>query len=359
MNANRRQFIGVGAAALVVSAIGLGWARTQVTRVQTPLAATEGNLPSLESATAWLNSSPRTSASLRGKVVLIQFWTYTCVNWLRTLPYVRAWAARYGDHGLVVIGVHTPEFSFEHNIDNVQRAATAMHVDYPIAIDNDYAIWDAISNSYWPALYVADANGRIRHHHFGEGAYDESERVIQQLLAESGAEATGPDLVTVDPRGAEVAADWDNLNSSETYLGSAHTTRFASPGGVVQSGPHVYAAPAQLMLNQWALAGSWSIEKEAVVLNDASGRITYQFRARDVNLVMGPEATGTSSAFRVLIDGQTPSAAGGFDVDEQGTGALAEQRLYQLIRQPPPIVERRFEIEFLDSNVAAYDFTFG
>jgi thiol-disulfide isomerase/thioredoxin len=249
MNGNRRQFIGAGAATLVVAAKELGWARTQATSARTPLSASEDNLPSLEPAAGWLNSSPITSASLRGRVVLIQFWTYTCVNWLRTLPYVRAWAARYGNKGLVVIGVHTPEFSFEHNIDNVQRAATAMQVDYSIAIDNNHAIWDAFSNNYWPALYVADASGRIRYHHFGEGAYEESEQVVQQLLAESGADGIDPELVMVDLRGAELAADLDNLKSPETYLDSARTANFASPGGVVQSRPHVYAAPGQLMLN--------------------------------------------------------------------------------------------------------------
>jgi thiol-disulfide isomerase/thioredoxin len=358
MNSKRRQVI-CGGAALAIAAIGFGWARTQFASAGTPLLALGGNLPSLGSATGWLNSSPIASGSLPGKVVLIQFWTYTCVNWLRTLPHVRAWAARYGGSGLVVIGVHTPEFSFEHSVDNVQRAATAMQVNYPVVIDNDHAIWDAFSNNYWPALYVADASGRIRYRHFGEGAYDESERVVQQLLAESGADGIDPELVTVDPRGAEVAADLDNLKSPETYLGPARTSNFASPGGLGSGSPRTYVAPAQLKLNQWALGSNWTADGEAVVLNEPHGRIAYQFRARDLNLVIGSPGTGASSGFRVLLDGQAPGTAHGIDVDEHGNGALAEQRLYQLVRQPPPVTERRFEIEFFDSNAAAYDFTFG
>ena len=231
MNGNRRQFIGAGAVALAAAGIGLSWAKRLATGGEAPLLGSEGNSPSFNGASGWLNSSPVTPADLSGKVVVVQFWTYTCVNWTRTLPYVRAWADKYGSDGLVVIGVHTPEFSFEHDIDNVQRAARTMQVDYPIAIDNNYAIWDAFSNQYWPALYVVDARGRIRHHHFGEGAYEDSERVIQQLLTESGADSIDSDLVTVNPRGAEVAADWGNLKSQETYLGSSHTGNFSSPGG--------------------------------------------------------------------------------------------------------------------------------
>jgi hypothetical protein len=234
-----------------------------------------------------------------------------------------------------------------------------MLVDYPVAIDNDYAIWNAFSNQYWPALYFVDANGRIRHHHFGEGAYEESERVIQQLLTESGAASIDSELVTVDPRGAEVAADWDDLKSAETYLGWSQTGNFASPGGVVRSSAHLYSAPAQLKLNQSALAGNWSIEGEPVVLNGAAGRIAFQFHARDLNLVIGPTTVGTSSKFCVFLDGQAPGAAHGFDVDQQGYGTLSEQRLYQLIRQSSPIADRRFEVEFLDTGAAAYDFTFG
>jgi thiol-disulfide isomerase/thioredoxin len=319
----------------------------------------EGNMPPLDGAPAWLYSPPLTTAGLRGKVVLVNFWTYTCINWLRQLPYVRAWEEKYRDQGLVVIGVHTPEFSFEHNIDTVQRAAQEMRVSYPIAIDNDYAVWSAFVNNYWPALYFVDALGRIRHHHFGEGAYEESERVLQQLLNEAGAPDVGGDLVTVDAHGAEVAADWDDLRSPESYLGLARTEKFASPGGAVRGTAAVYDAPGQLKLNQWALTGNWTFGNEPVVLNDGSGRIVFQFHARDVNLVMGPTTVGRSIDFRVLVDGQSAGAAHGFDVDEQGHGMLTYQRLYQLIRQPPPVIERRFEIEFADSGVAGYAFTFG
>ncbi len=319
----------------------------------------EGELPSLSGATAWLNSSPLSAADLRGKVVLIDFWTYTCINWLRTLPYVRAWADKYRDHGVVVIGVHSPEFSFEHDLENVRRAAKDMRIEYPIAIDNDYAIWSAFNNHYWPALYFVDAQGRIRHHHFGEGEYEQSEMILQQLLAEAGIGGIGYELVSVDAQSAEAAADWSDLRSPENYLGDARTEHFASPGGAVLDQPRVYAAPARLRLNHWALAGEWTVEREATVLNKANGRIAYRFHARDLHLVMGPAARGTPVRFRVLIDGQPPSAAHGSDVDEQGNGTVTEPRLYQLIRQPQPIADRQFEIEFLDAGVEAFAFTFG
>jgi len=319
----------------------------------------EGELPSLGGATGWLNSPPLTAASLRGKVVLIDVWTYTCINWLRTLPYVRAWAEKYKNQGLVVIGVHSPEFPFEKNVDNVRRAAKDMRVDYPIAIDSDFAIWRALKNEYWPALYIVDAQGRIRHHQFGEGEYDRSERIIQQLLSEAGTGSIGHDLVSVDPRGAEVAADWSSLKSPEIYVDSEPTENFASRGGAVLDKPHVYAAPARLKLNEWALSGDWTAEKRATVLNKPNGRIAYSFHARDLHLVMGPSARGASVRFRVLIDGQPPGAAHGIDVDDQGNGTVTEQRLYQLIRQPKPIADRQFEIEFLDSGVEAFAFTFG
>jgi thiol-disulfide isomerase/thioredoxin len=324
--------------------------------VQLPI---EGELPSFSGATAWLNSPPLAAVGLRGKVVLIDFWTYTCINWLRTLPYVRAWAEKYRDHGVVVIGVHTPEFSFEHDLENVRRAAKDMRVEYPIAIDNDYAIWSAFANHYWPALYFVDAQGRIRHHQFGEGAYEQSEMILQQLLAEAGIGGIGYELVSVDAQGAEAAADWSDLRSPENYLGYERTENFASPGGAALDKPRVYAAPARFSLNHWALAGEWTVEKQATVLNKANGRIAYRFHARDLHLVMGPAARGTSVRFRVLIDGQPPGAAHGSDVDDQGNGTVTEQRLYQLIRQRRPIADRQFEIEFLDAGVEAYAFTFG
>jgi thiol-disulfide isomerase/thioredoxin len=325
-------------------------------RVQLPI---EGELPSLGGATGWLNSPPLTPDGLRGKVVLIDIWTYTCINWLRTLPYVRAWAEKYKNQGLVVIGVHSPEFAFEKNVDNVRRAAKDMKVDYPIAIDTDFAIWRALKNEYWPALYIVDAQGRIRHHQFGEGGYEQSERIIQQLLAEVGNSGIGHDLVSVDARGAEAPADWSNLKSPENYVGYDRTENFASPGGAVLDKPRVYAAPARLKLNGWALSGDWTIRKPATVLNKSNGRIAYRFHARDLHLVMGPSAPGTSVRFRVLIDGKPPGAAHGVDIDDQGNGTVTEQRMYQLIRQPKPIADRQFEIEFLDSGVEAFAFTFG
>ena len=319
----------------------------------------EGAMPSLGGATGWLNSQPLTAAELRGNVVLIEFWTYTCINWLRAQPYVRAWAEKYHDRGLVTLGVHTPEFAFEHNVDNVRRAAKNLRVEYPIAIDNDYAIWRAFNNHYWPALYFVDAHGQIRHHHFGEGQYEQSEMILQHLLAETGIGGIGHELVSVDARGAEAAADWGSLKSPENYVGYERTENFVSPGGPVLDERHVYSAPARLRLNHWALSGNWTVEKQATVLNTANGRIAYCFHARDLHLVMGPAARGTSVRFRVLLDGQPPDAAHGVDVDDQGNGTASEQRLYQLIRQPKPITDRQFEIEFFDSGVEVFALTFG
>lgn len=319
----------------------------------------EGELPSLANATAWLNSQPLTAAGLRGKIVLIEFWTYTCINWRRQLPYVRAWAEKYKDQGLVVIGVHAPEFRFEKEIDNVRWAVRDMHVNYPVVMDNDYAIWRAFINEYWPALYFVDAKGRIRHHQFGEGDYQQSERIIQQLLAEANAGNNGRALVSVDARGAEAQADWSDLGSGENYVGYERTENFASPGGPVLDQSGLYAVPAKLTLNQWALSGDWTMEKGAIVLNKAEGRITYHFHARDLHLVMGPATPGKPVRFRVLIDGHPPGAAHGIDIDGQGSGTITEPRMYQLIRQPKPITDRQFEIEFLDSGVEVFSFTFG
>ena len=319
----------------------------------------EGELPSLGGASGWLNSQPLTKDGLRGKVVLVDFWTYTCINWLRSLPYVRGWAGKYKEQGLVVIGVHTPEFRFEKDVDNVRRAVEDMKIDFPIAIDNDYVIWRAFDNHYWPALYVIDAQGRIRHHQFGEGGYERSERIIQQLLGETGITGIGDQLAAVEARGVEAEADWADLKSPENYLGHQRTENFVSPGGAVVDKRRVYAAPARVKLNDWALSGDWTVKKDAVVLNKANGRIAYRFHARDLHLVMGAAVRGASVRFRVLIDGQPPGAAHGTDVDEQGNGTVAEQRLYQLIRQSTPIADRQFEIEFLDPGVEAFAFTFG
>jgi thiol-disulfide isomerase/thioredoxin len=330
---------------------------------QTPRAALqlpiEGTLPSLNGATEWLNSRPLTPAGLRGKVVLIDFWTYSCINWRRSLPYVRAWAEKYKDHGLLVIGVHAPEFGFEKDLANVRRATKDMRIDYPIAIDNDYAIWHAFNNEYWPALYFVDARGRIRHHQFGEGEYAESEAIIQRLLTEAGNRGVSHEPVSVDARGVEAAPDWSSLKSSENYVGYERTENFASPGGVVSDKRRVYAAPERLGLNHWALSGDWTVAKQATLLNEANGRIAYRFHARDLHLVMGPATQGTSVRFRVLVDGQPPGAAHGIDVDNQGNGTVTEQRLYQLIRQPKPIADRQFDIEFLDPGAEAFVFTFG
>jgi len=295
----------------------------------------------------------------RGKVVLVDFWTYTCINWLRTLAYVRAWAEKYEDHGLVVVGVHTPEFPFEQNVDNVRAAAEEMNVRYPIALDSDYEVWRAFSNRYWPAIYIADAEGRIRHHQFGEGGYDDCERGIQQLLRETGAEGLADDLVSPAPAGFEVQADWTNLRSPETYLGYAQAQNFAPGSGTGIGSPETYVVPEMLMLNQWALAGEWTVESRASVLNGTEGRVAFRFHARDVHLVMGPPAPGTSVPFRVRLDGQTPGDAHGIDVDAEGNGTLAQQRLYQLIRQPGAIADRTFEIELFGVGAEAYVFTFG
>jgi thiol-disulfide isomerase/thioredoxin len=316
-------------------------------------------LASLERATEWLNSPPLTPQALRGKVVLVDFWTYTCINWRRTLAYLHAWAEKYRDQGLVVIGVHAPEFSFEKNLSNVRWALKDMRIDYPVAVDNDHAIWRGFENQYWPALYFIDSQGRVRHHQFGEGAFEQSEMVIQELLREAGAKDVSRDPVKVDASGLDVAADWGNLQSPENYVGFERSENFASPGGAGLDAPRAYELPARLRLNEWALSGDWTVKKEATLLNKANGRITYRFHARDLHLVMGPAAPGRSLKFRVLIDGQPPGNAHGVDVDELGNGVVTEQRLYQLIRQPGPVADRQFEIEFFDAGVEAFAFTFG
>jgi thiol-disulfide isomerase/thioredoxin len=319
----------------------------------------EGDFPSLSGATTWINSQPLTPAGLRGKVVVVDVWTYTCINWLHQLPYVRAWYEKYKDRGLVVIGVHSPEFEFEKDLENVRRAAKEMRVEYPIAVDSGHEIWRAFKNQYWPALYVIDAQGRIRYHQFGEGEYEKTERVIQNLLAEGGARDADSGLVSVNPSGLEVAADWDDLRSGENYLGYERTEGFSSPGGTTRDKRRGYVLPESFRLNQWALSGDWTAKRQAVVLEKGNGLIAYRFHARDVHLVMGPVTRGTSVRFRALIDGKPPGAAHGGDVGADGTGIVKEQRLYQLVRQPRPILDRQFEIQFLDPGVEALCFTFG
>jgi thiol-disulfide isomerase/thioredoxin len=315
------------------------------TAMSTPTTRTS-ELASLSSATEWINSPPLRAEGLRGKVVLVQFWTYSCVNWLRTLPYVRAWAQKYRDKGLVVIGVHAPEFGFERQLVNVQWAAKTFQVAYPIAVDNDFAIWRGFSNQYWPALYLIDGQGQVRYRHFGEGDYEQSERVIQELLAKAGSRDIGGDPVSVTTPGVETAADWPNLKSPETYLGSARSENQVQWG-------------ARLKLNEWALRGDWTVQRQPAVLNQANGRIAYHFHARDLNLVMSPAAGRKPVRFRVIIDGHPPGAAHGIDVDEQGNGTVAEPRMYQLIRQPGPVADLQFEIQFLDPGVEVFVFTFG
>jgi thiol-disulfide isomerase/thioredoxin len=318
----------------------------------------EGRLPSLEGATGWLNSPPLSPAELGGEVVLVNFWTYTCINWLRQLPYVRAWAEKYGGHGLVVLGVHTPEFAFEHEADNVRREVKDMRVEYPVALDNGYSVWRAFDNYFWPALYFADVQGRIRHHVFGEGEYQQSEMVLQQLLIEAGSDA-GRALVSPEARGVEAAADWASLRTPENYTGYERTEGFASPGGMRPGRPQVYAAPDRLGLNQWALSGEWTAQEQETRADGAGGKIAYRFQARDVHLVMGPGTPGTSVRYRVLLDGQPPGPSHGIDVDGEGNGTVTEPRLHQLIRQPGSVTERTFEITFLDPGVQVYAFTFG
>jgi thiol-disulfide isomerase/thioredoxin len=319
----------------------------------------EGRLPSFEGATGWLNSDPLTSEGLRGRVVLVDFWTYTCVNWVRTLPYLRAWAAKYRDGGLTVIGVHTPEFGFEANIDNVIAQSRSLGVEYPIALDNDYAVWQAFANHYWPALYIADEEGRIRFHHFGEGEYPMTEMVVQQLLLDAGADDIDQDLVLVEPRGLEAAADWGTLQSPETYVGYQQSIGFAQEADAGFDEPRVYTPPARLPLNSWGLAGNWTVAGHAAVLNEPGGRIAFRFHARDLNLVMGPSSHGASIPFRVFLDGELAKDAHGSDVDPDAGGMVSDQRTYQLIRQPGGIADRLFEVEFLDAGLEAYCFTFG
>jgi thiol-disulfide isomerase/thioredoxin len=319
----------------------------------------EGAFPMLDGATGWLNSAPLTPEGLLGKVVLVEFWTYTCINWLRTLPYVRAWSEKYRDHGLVTIGVHTPEFAFEHDVDNIRRAVADMKIAYPVAIDSGYKVWQAFANHYWPALYLVDATGQIRYHRFGEGDYERSEMVLQQLLAAAGSGGFDRSAAAVEGQGAEAAADWANLKTPETYVGSEQAERFASPGGAAVGRPKVYSVPDRLGLNQWALAGDWTVDRASAVSNEADGRIAYRFHARDLHLVMGPARRGASVRFRVTLDGQAPGDAHGVDTDEQGYGILDYQRMYQVIRQPAPIMDRQFEIRFLDPGAEPFAFTFG
>jgi cytochrome c biogenesis protein CcdA/thiol-disulfide isomerase/thioredoxin len=319
----------------------------------------EGNLPALDGAVQWLNSPPLSAQDLRGKVVLVDFWTYSCINCLRALPYVRAWAQKYHDQGLVVIGVHAPEFAFEKNVDNVKKAVHDLGIDYPVAIDNNYAIWKAFNNEYWPAHYFMDAQGRIRYHHFGEGEYDTSERVIQQLLAEAGKHNLPDQLVTASATGVQMAPDMGDVGSPETYIGYARAANFASTEAEIHDTSHVYTPRSFLGLNQWTLEGNWTVAEENARLEQAGGKIQFRFHARDLHLVLGPDAQGHPVRFRVRIDGADPGADHGADISDNGQGEVTSQRLYQLVRQAGPVRDRTFEIEFLDPGAHAYAFTFG
>lgn len=389
-----RRVLGV-AALLAVVAIGLGWDTGLLTRLSAVSTArieqvlldavpdaqpaappmmmmaagqagaplpVEGTLPSLDGATGWLNSPPLSAEQLRGKVVLIDFWTYSCINCLRAMPFVHEWAQRYRDHGLVVVGVHTPEFAFERDPRNVMKAVQQLKVEYPVALDNQYAIWRGFNNRYWPAHYFIDAQGNIRGHQFGEGNYAHSEQVIRRLLVEAGQTDLPPpaDPAAADLQGVATQADMGNLRSPETYLGHARAKQFASPGGQRADAAFGYALPSTLALNQWGLSGQWRVNDEAAQLRQAGGRIAFQFHARDLHLVLAPGEDGTPVRFRVLLDGKPlPAADAGADVAADGTGTVNEHRLYQLIRQRGTIGPHRFEIEFLDAGVQAYAFTFG
>ncbi|MDL2408979.1 cytochrome c biogenesis protein DipZ [Rhizobium calliandrae] len=318
----------------------------------------EGRLPSLDGAVAWLNSPPLTAEQLRGKVVLVDFWTYSCINCIRTIPYVKAWAEKYRDQGLVVIGVHAPEFAFEKKIDNVKGALKDFQINYPVAIDNNYSIWQAFQNSYWPALYFVDAKGQIRHHVFGEGEYDTSEKVIQELLADASNQMPENSMVTPNAQGAEAAPDLGNIRSGETYIGYKEASNFVSPEGLNGNTGKDYTT-GEPGLNQWGLSGNWTIGSEQATLNKAGGGITYRFSARDLHLVLGPAADGKPVRFQVTVDGKAPGASHGADTDADGNGSVTETRLYQLVRQAGDVGERIFTVRFLDPGVEAYVFTFG
>jgi thiol-disulfide isomerase/thioredoxin len=323
----------------------------------TLLEPSQGKLGALDRALEWLNSPPLSAADLRGKVVLVDFWTYTCINWRRTLPHLRAWADKYRDSGLVVIGVHTPEFRFESDIDNVRRAVREQDVGYPVAVDSRYSIWDEFNNQYWPAIYLVDAYGTIRHHKFGEGDYEQVEHVIQRLLIEAGHRGFDSKPVTVRGLGAEAEADWRNLRTPETYLGLGHPS--ASVREVLPDRSRVYAFPTRLRLNEWALAGRWRMNSDSVSSEAAHDRIAFRFHARDLHLVMGPRTRGAAIPFRVTVDGKPPGDTHGVDIDADGRGVLDGQRMFQLIRQVAPVDDRQFEIEFLAPGAEVFVFTFG
>lgn len=351
---------------VIVAAIAAGTAmvsfndyKTNMTMTQSTEIRTKEVLESLDKSTGWINANPIKSTDLKGKVVLIEFCTYTCINWIRTIPYVRAWADKYKDQGLVVIGIHSPEFEFEKNFDNVRREIGTMNINFPIATDNNYAIWKAFDNAYWPAIYLVDANGRVRYHQFGEGNYEETGKMIQQLLNEAGSEKVEHGLIYVKGIGVESAPDWGNMRSPENYVGYERTENFSSPDGAELGISHAYTLPSKLELNQWALSGHWVFGNQSILLKKPNGRMVYRFYSRDLHLVMGSSDGEKTIRFRILMDGKPPGSAHGVDVDNHGYGTIRAQRLYQLIRQQTPIIEREFEIEFFDAGVEVFSFTFG
>jgi thiol-disulfide isomerase/thioredoxin len=354
VNYSRRNFIRAAGLSLAAGPLGMilsAKPNPSNSALNLPI---ESDFPSLAHTSQWLNSPPLSAQELRGKVVLVNFWTFTCINWRRSLPYVRTWAEKYKNHGLVVIGAHTLEFKFEADIDNVRRAAKDMSISYPIAIDNDYAIWTAFQNEYWPALYFIDAKGHIRHHQFGEGGYEQSEFVLQQLLREAGASGISHDMTPVKGTGIEAPADWHNLLSPETYAGYDRTQNFVSTHR-----HRSYTIAEGLKLNHWAIAGDWRVGKRNIALEAPNGRIAFRFHARDLHLVMSPSVSKRPIRFRASIDGMPATSTHGSDIDDRGNGTLAEPGLYQLIRQKGPIEDRGFEIEFLDAGAQVFAFTFG
>ena len=319
----------------------------------------EGAMPELDGATGWLNSAPLSRKSLRGEVVLVDFWTFTCINSIRPLPYLRNWAAKYNAAGFVVLGVHTPEFSFEHEPTNVEKSVRNLNITFPVAIDSKTRIWQSFSNQAWPAQYLVDAKGRIRYHHFGESDYAEIERVVQQLLKENGATGLAPITTSVSGVGVEAAPDWANGRSPETYIGYRQSQNFASPGKLHQDSAQLFSAPAKLSLNHWGLSGTWNVNAESAVLQSAPGKIVFRFHSRDLHLVLAPANDGKPVRFKVTLDGAAPGENRGVDIAPDGSGEIQAPRLYQLIRQKGPIVDRTFQIEFLDPGLQALDFTFG
>jgi thiol-disulfide isomerase/thioredoxin len=347
----------VAAAAAILSSTAVN---TRLAAAQEPPSIVGSSpLSGLSGATGWINSPPLTAKQLKGKVVLVDFWDYSCINCIRAIPYIRAWAEKYKDSGLVVIGVHTPEFDIEKQMPNVQKAVQKFGITYPVAVDSNYAIWNAFNNEYWPAHYFIDAKGKVRYEHFGEGEYDQSERWIQELLKEANAKAMPASMVSVQAQGVQAAADVNDVHSPETYIGYARAEHFASPGGIKRDAEQLYTEPTHLQLNEWGLAGKWVDHQQVAVLRSAGGKIIFRFHARDLHLVLGPTADGKPVHFRVTIDGQAPGENHGVDTDAEGNGVVTDHRLYQLVRQQEAITDHTFVIEFQDPGVQAFSFTFG